>query len=321
MRVTDGMLFRQINRNVRIAKNRHADTYEMAQTGIRVARHSDDPVSASKSLVIQNSLSRLESQSRIAAGAERNLATTESVLAEAEVLMRRVTELAVQGASESLSQRDRQALALEVEQLKEQMLALANTDLGGVYIFGGNHNTSPPFREPYDADGDGVVDTSIAAEAGVHYVGDNGSRVVEVAPGLQVTMNIPGGEVFGYSNVDSNGDGVRDQSTVFSVLEELQTALNTDDTETISGKLTDLETFENKILGARVKVGTWLKTAMSASNIRTEIQTALEEERASTVEVDAAEAFSKFSQTQFSLEASIAQAQRIMQSISSSALF
>ena len=37
MRVTDGMLFRQINRNVRVAKNRHADTYEMAQTGVRVS--------------------------------------------------------------------------------------------------------------------------------------------------------------------------------------------------------------------------------------------------------------------------------------------
>ena len=97
MRVTDGMLFRQINRNVRVAKNRHADTYEMAQTGVRVARHSDDPVSASKSLVIQNSLSRLDSQARIAAGAERNLATTESVLSEAEGLIRRATELAVRG--------------------------------------------------------------------------------------------------------------------------------------------------------------------------------------------------------------------------------
>ena len=48
---------------------------------------------------------------------------------------------------------------------------------------------------------------------------------------------------------------------------------------------------------------------MSATGIRTEIQTALEQERARTVEIDAAEAFSKFSQTQFSLEASIAQAQ------------
>ena len=145
MRVTDGMLFRQINRNVRVAKNRHADTYEMAQTGVRVSRHSDDPVSASKSLVIQNSLSRLDSQARIAAGAERNLATTESVLSEAEGLIRRATGLAVQGASESLSLRDRQALGLEVEQLKEQMLALANTDLGGVYIFGGNTNTTAPY--------------------------------------------------------------------------------------------------------------------------------------------------------------------------------
>lgn len=306
MRVTDGMLFRQINRNVRIAKNRHADTYEMAQTGVRVARHSDDPVSASKSLVIQNSLSRLDSQARIAAGAERNLATTESVLGEAEGLIRRATELAVQGASESLSLRDRQALGLEVEQLKEQMLALANTDLGGVYLFGGNSNTSAPYN------GAGV------------YQGDTGAREVEVAPGLEVTMNVPGQDIFGIGT-DVNGDGNLDvnsfEKTVFGVLEDLKTALDTGDTANISGSLTDLETYENRILGARVKVGTWLKTTMSATGIRTEIQTALEQERARTVEVDAAEAFSKFSQTQFSLEASIAQAQRIMQSISSSALF
>ena len=306
MRVTDGMLFRQINRNVRVAKNRHADTCEMAQTGVRVSRHSDDPVSASKSLVIQNSLSRLDSQARIAAGAERNLATTESVLSEAEGLIRRATELAVQGASESLSQRDRQALGLEVEQLKEQMLALANTDLGGVYIFGGNKNTAAPYN------GAGV------------YQGDNGTREVEVAPGLKVSMNVPGREIFGTGS-DDDGSGALEmanfEKTVFGVLEDLKTALDNDDTDNISGALTDLETYENRVLGARVKVGTWLKTTMSATGIRTEIQTALEQERARTVEIDAAEAFSKFSQTQFSLEASIAQAQRIMQSISSSALF
>ena len=236
MRVTDGMLFRQINRNVRVAKNRHADTYEMAQTGVRVSRHSDDPVSASKSLVIQNSLSRLDSQARIAAGAERNLATTESVLSEAEGLIRRATELAVQGASESLSLRDRQALGLEVEQLKEQMLALANTDLGGVYIFGGNKNTTAPY-----------------SGAGV-YQGDNGTREVEVAPGLKVSMNVPGREIFGIGS-DDDGSGALEmanfEKTVFGVLEDLKTALDNDDTDNISGALTDLETYENRVLGAR----------------------------------------------------------------------
>jgi len=306
MRVTDGMLFRQINRNVRVAKNRHADTYQMAQTGVRVSRHSDDPVSASKSLVIQNSLSRLESQSRIAASAERRLATTESVLSEAESLVRRATELAIQGASDTLSARDRQALGLEVGQIKEQLLALSNTDLAGVYIFGGNKN----LQEPYDASG--------------VYQGDAGRREVEVAPGLKVTMNVPGRAVFG-TGTDDDGDGTLDvasgEKTLFGVLDDLKTAMDNDDSEAISGSLDDLQTYETKVLGARVGVGTWLKTTLSASNIRTEIQTALEQERARTVEIDAAEAFSKFSQTQFSLEASIAQAQRIMQSISSSSLF
>ena len=145
-----------------------------------------------------------------------------------------------------------------------------------------------------------------------------------MAPGLKVSMNVPGREIFGIGS-DDDGSGALEmanfEKTVFGVLEDLKTALDNDDTDNISGALTDLETYENRVLGARVKVGVWLKTTMSATGIRTEIQTALEQERARTVEIDAAEAFSKFSQTQFSLEASIAQAQRIMQSISSSALF
>ena len=49
------------------------------------------------------------------------------------------------------------------------------------------------------------------------------------------------------------------EKTVFGVLEDLKTALDNDDTPNISGALTDLETYENRVLGARVKVGTWLK--------------------------------------------------------------
>ena len=69
---------------------------------------------------------------------------------------------------------------------------MANTDLGGVYIFGGNKNTTAPY------DGTGV------------YQGDNGTREVEVAPGLKVSMNVPGREIFGTGSDDDGSGAARD---------------------------------------------------------------------------------------------------------------
>jgi flagellar hook-associated protein 3 FlgL len=99
----------------------------------------------------------IEQFRRNAAAANTRLATEDAVLDSARDLIERARGLALSGAAISPSDPLRQAALAEMEQIREQLVALGNTKLGNEYLFGGGQTANPPFRIDGTYLGDGTV--------------------------------------------------------------------------------------------------------------------------------------------------------------------
>ncbi len=184
-RITQGMLYRQSLMDIR--NNLLGSTRLQSQiaSGIRVNRPSDDPTAMLRILPLKNELRSLEQSLDNIDLARETLNTGTAALEDASSIMQRVRELTVQGANGTMSDSDRQSIAQEIDQILGQMVSVANSARAGRYIFGGTVSDVPPFELREDAGGASVV-----------YNGNDRTLSVDIAPGVDTELNIPGDDVF-----------------------------------------------------------------------------------------------------------------------------
>jgi len=289
LRVTDNMIFTALNQSVMVNKERQILAQQASTRAMEGTADPRDPLAVSRVNVLESTLTRLETMGRVASVAEQELSVTESAISESARVASRVQELMLSAANETLSASDRLAISYEVAELKEQLLSLANTQVSGSFIFGGYKTGAEPFTA-----------------AGV-YQGDQGQRTVEVAPGLSVKMNLPGDQVFAPTG------GVN----IFDVVSQFETDLTNNDVDNIQDSITDISTAHKQLLNAQSSAGINLKTVLSAKDLRAEIEQNVLQQKEAVVDADPHEAFTEFTQTQYGLQAALAQAQKIISSLDS----
>ncbi len=191
MRITQSMMFRQQTDGLSAAYSRLFDVQAQLSSGRKLLKPSDDPAAIRPALDARSGRRRLEQQKKDADLASSELGSAEGILRNATDLVVRGQEIAVAGASGTLSQSDRESLAIEVDGLLSQLMSLANTRGASGYLFGGGAKGSVPFEEIQTADGAVVV-----------YRGDDATSVVGLGDSLEVELNVPGSRIF---NVGSRG--------------------------------------------------------------------------------------------------------------------
>lgn len=163
---------------------------EQISSGSRINRPSDDPVGAARIAAMEQNIDKVEQFQRNTDLAFSRLGHTESALAEVSDLLQHVRELTLQAASGVLGDSERELIAIEVRQVRDRILAVANEqdDQGG-YLFAGYRNNVPPFA---------------ASAGGVTYRGDQGVREIALSEGLSVRVSESGSAVFQSAR---NGNG------------------------------------------------------------------------------------------------------------------
>ncbi len=159
---------------------------ENLTAGKRVLRASDDPTAAAQAERARTRMSRIATDQR-ALDVQRNaLSTAESTLGNAGTLMQNLRELIVKaGNTTTYSATDRDAMALEMRGLRDQILALANEkDGNNAPLFSGLGSTSAPF---VDAAG-GVIFQGIPGQAAA-----TTTAVPSSLDGYATWMNVPTG--------------------------------------------------------------------------------------------------------------------------------
>jgi len=142
-------------------------------TGKRVNRASDDPAAAARAERALASIGRSETSQRAVDASKVLMTQAESTLGAAGDLLQRTRELMVSAGNASYGDVERKGIADELQQIRDQLLSLANTgDGAGTFLFGGQGSTQKPF-----------IDTA----AGVQFAAAAGQMKTEQPTGLPLT--------------------------------------------------------------------------------------------------------------------------------------
>lgn len=168
-------------------------TQRQISSGRRILKPSDDPIAASRSLEIRESLSRLTQFDRNAGIATNRLAQEEAALTSVNDVLQRVRELALQANNATQSNESRGQIGVEMRQLLDNLVQLANQkDGNGRFMFAGNLEEVVPVTR---------------GAGGYQYNGDQGQRLLQVGESRQVADGDPGADVF-FRIRRGNGDFV-----------------------------------------------------------------------------------------------------------------
>lgn len=283
MRVSDASVFDSIRRQVMRARKELATAQDQAGTGMRVQKPSDDPVAAAAARRETSRKALAEAGMKNTEHAQMQLEGADSALADIFEGLSRAHELAVEAASSTLSDENRRAAAIEVGKIREQMVALGNTNVAGRYIFGGFKDQVPAF------------------EASGTFVGDRTTKEVQAMPGLKVAASIAGSDVFGSGEPDD----------MFATLDQLVNALEGNDPEAVRSSLTGLTSNQERVLRARSSVGALLDGVEMAKSVADRHAYRAELEIGRLVEVDEIGAATDLLRAKSALETALTVAQQI----------
>jgi len=146
MRVTQSMLSGNMLRNLSNSYSKLGKVQEQINTGKKVTRPSDDPVVAMKGIGYRTELNNVEQFSRNIGEAYNWLDTTDDTFDKVGETLQRANELIVQATSDTTTPEDRKKINSELQQLREHIQNLANTQIGDRYIFSGTKTTTAPYQ-------------------------------------------------------------------------------------------------------------------------------------------------------------------------------
>ena len=139
MTISTTLLF---NRAVSLAGRQQtalAELQEKVSTGKELVRPSDSPELAVNIARIKSSIGEMDAFKNSLNAVNDRLRIEESYLDGAKDVLIKLKQLTLQGANASMSGRDKEVLALQVDELIAEIKNLANgTDANGNYLFAGS---------------------------------------------------------------------------------------------------------------------------------------------------------------------------------------
>ncbi|RKY01292.1 flagellar hook-associated protein 3 [Candidatus Poribacteria bacterium] len=286
MRVSQRVVNEELRASLQRCLCKLQEAIKVTSSGKRIELPSDDPEEIDELLGYKIDLRRSEQMAKDAQNALTFLNTTETILNQVEGLLGRLKEIAVMGASDTLNDRDRAALAEEVKQIKEELVRLANTSVAGQHIFAGTATTAPP----YQVEGDRIV-----------YKGNSGAILRQIGPNETIQINLPGDEVFG-----------TEEGGLLATVAKLEENLRDGNVGAVREAISELDEHHETVLAARAKVGSLTERVKSALEAMDELIARLKEFISQIEEEDLAEAAMKLAEADNAYKASLLAAARIL---------
>lgn len=264
-----------------------AKLHDQMSSGSKVRYPSDDAVLATRS-------SNLESRLRELGQYERNVNYVESLvngydtaIQQVSELYQRLRELLVQAANGTLTAQQRKAIAEEIEQIKRQLVQIANTQVGSDYIFAGLDGSRPPVNE----NGDIVVNPDALK-----------SRTTVVL-GYPLEYGVTVRDIF---VTDGN-------QSVFSLIDMSLKALERNDAKFLSEvALAGVNYLEKAVSNNIAKVGAVQRTVEAASSRIKDLNNFMTEHLSKERDVDLTEAVTELSMKQAVLNAALKSAANLL---------
>lgn len=246
---------------------------EQATTGLEITKPSDAPEQVQ---YLHDVSSQLADQGTWTVNAERAMSyldAADDALDGMSDVLSAARELATQYASDTYTTEDRADGAVEAQALLDQLVSLANTELGGRYIFSGNAYDS----EAYDAAGT--------------YQGDTDAPVTTTGDSQEVATGFVGSDL------------LQSGTDIFAAMATLVEGLATDNETYIQSSIETLAAAGEQISSARTAVGAEFNAADDAAAVAENMQALLSEAIEDRAGADMVSVYTSLSELQSNYEA------------------
>ncbi len=217
MRVTQSMLTNNMLSNLSSSYEKMSKLQEQVSTQKKFSKPSDNPVAAMMGMGYRTNLNQIgQFQSNISE-ATNWIDSTDDAISEAVSAMQRIRELTVQGSNGTYEGEQLKNISEEIKQLKEHLVTLGDTQIGGKYIFNGQDTNVRP-SSVKDGSGNTVYGT--------------GDINLEVFSGISLKINTDGSKIFGDAlaaggSIDQTIEAMENGGDVSGTLEGLDATINT----------------------------------------------------------------------------------------------
>jgi len=272
-------------------QSRLNQTQMQLSTGKKLLTPSDDPVAAARIIDLNQGIKLTEQYQSNINTVRQRLTLEDGVLQNATDILQRVKELGVQGLNATNTQSDRTAIAVEMEELNQQLVGLANTkNANGEYLFSGFKSATQPFSKNM-------------AGGGFTYAGDANQRPIQIGETRQIADGDHGSNVFGIPTgpLPATVSAPGSITNIFEAIDKFATDLKSNTPN--SASLDDISNSLDKILTAQSSVGTRLNVLDNQEGLNTDFVLNMKTVLSATEDLDYAEAISRFNLQTVSLQA------------------
>jgi flagellar hook-associated protein 3 FlgL len=261
---------------------------QQVSTGKSVNAPSDNPAAAAA--MVQNTIETgdVDQYTKNVSTVQTEVQSASSALSSVVTSLTQALSLGTEGANGTNNAEDLQALAGQVQGILSSVVSLANTSVGGTYLFGGTGTTTP-----YTADS--------SSPTGYTYNGNNDTNSVQVGDQTSVEVNLPGSQIF--SNASNN---------VLGSLSSLVTALKSGDSSQIATATASVDSAIGFVGQQQVFYGTAEQQLTSQEQYLQQDTVSLASQENNLIGVDMATAATNLSQAETANSAALAAAAKVL---------
>jgi flagellar hook-associated protein 3 FlgL len=269
-RVTNLTMTSAAQRSLQLQQSRLAELQDKASSLDKITRPSDDPSATAQALQTRNRQAAAVQYGRNIDDGDSWLTVADSALGQATNLMNRVRDLTLQAANGSLGQKERDAIATELEGLNTDLLSVANTQHLGRNVFAGSSDKAGAFTlgTPPDPNvpGDPGTPPSFTGAA-------NSSVERRVSANRTIRVDADGAAIFG------NGS-----TSIFATITQITTDLRAGTAPT--AHLAQLDAGIKNIINGRAEVGTRQAELERAGTVNTDLEASLDAQKTGIEKAD-----------------------------------
>lgn len=228
------MMANDLQRNMNTNMERLAKYQEQLSTGRKLNKLSDDPSGLVKAMRMRTNITQNEQYLRNIGDAINFVETVDSSLNDLNDVLQRIRELTVEAANGTNDVGAKQAIAEEIETLRDHLKMVANNTYGSKYIFAGSNVSVAPCGE-------------------TEWKGNTNKVEAEIGPGVVMEVNIDMMPFFGNpSGLDELGNP---DGGIFAAINGLLEDINSGTTDEISSNLEAIDVKIDDLLFKRATIG------------------------------------------------------------------
>lgn len=297
-RITNAGISASAQRNLQTAMQRLATAQTKASSLEAISKPSDNPAGTATSMAVRAEARANAQFTRNVGDAQGWLATADTALASATTILNRVRDLTVRGANDGgLNASGKEAIAIELQTLRDSLADAANTTYAGRTVFAGTSDAGSVVTLAPVLDVDGKP---VKGEVKVGLATEGGSVDRRTGPNTTVRVDTNAEDIFG-----KEGDDVF--SLIGNIIRELRDGTN------ISTRIGDVDAAMGQVRDAQTSVGVRHANVLAAESSLLDQAVALEGRRSAVEDVDLGTAVLELKTQEVAYQAALAASAKVLQ--------